>query len=165
MPGRTLLITTLILALSILPSTCFALQKGDKFPDVSGQTLDSEQFSITQLQGRPLLIKIGTTWCPACKEQNSEIAKIREFLKTNQIRFIDIYVQEPAQLVRKSLQQAKEDPADIIILDDGSIARRLNVFAIPRVILVDKNFRVFSDTNPVSADFIKTSFKQMLTEN
>ncbi len=165
MPGRTHCIAALLLALSILPVTCFALQKGDSFPDLSGQTLETEDFDFAQLKGHPFLLKIGTTWCPACKEQNTEITKISDILKAEKIRHIEVFVQESEQTVRRFLDKSNEKMPDIVLMDKGTIARSLNVFAIPRVLLVDKHFIVFSDTNPVDADFLKKSIQKMLTKN
>ncbi len=165
MPGRTRYIAALMLALLILPVDCFALQKGDPFPLLSGRTLDSEAFDFAQLKGSPFLLKIGTTWCPACKEQNTEITKISDILNKHKIQFVEVYVQEPEPTVRSFLIHSKEKRADIILLDAGDIARKLNVFAIPRILLIDGSFKVFSDTNPVDATFLKTSIMEMLTNN
>jgi len=163
MPGRTYSIAALLLALLILPVTCFALQKGDLFPELSGQTLDSQDFNFAQLKGRPFLLKIGTTWCPACNEQNTEITKIGSILDKNDIQYIEIFVQEAAATIAKHLERDNNRRPDIILRDQGDIARRLNVFVIPRLLLVDKDFRVFSDSNPVDSEALAAKINEMLT--
>ncbi len=163
MPGRTYSIAAFLLALLILPVTCFALQKGDQFPELSGKTLDSRDFNFAQLKGRPFLLKIGTTWCPACKEQSTEISKISTILDNNNIRYVEVFVQETAATINSYLERDKNRPPDIVLRDPGDIARRLNVFAIPRLLLVNENFRVFSDSNPVDSETLADRINDMLT--
>lgn len=163
MPGRTYSIAALLLALLILPVTCFALQKGDVFPELSGRTLDSQDFNFAQLKGHPFLLKIGTTWCPACNEQNTEITKIGSLLDKNGIQYVEVFVQETAATINNHLKQDKNRRPDIILRDQGEIADRLNVYVIPRLVLVNKNFRVFSDTSPVDSETLTSMINEMLT--
>ena len=162
MRDRLKFIATLLLAFLILPVTCFALQKGDKFPDLSGQTLNTEDFNFAQLKGTPFILKIGTTWCPSCKEQSTAIAEIRSFLTKHGIKYVDVYVQEPEAVVKESTTNSKTQPADIVLLDQGAIAKRFNIFAIPRIIIVDQDFNLHSDTGPLTKEELTSEIKQLL---
>ncbi len=162
MRDRLKFIATLLLALLILPVTCFALQKGDEFPKLSGQTLETDNFDFAQLKGTPFILKIGTTWCPSCKEQSTAIAEIGNLLTKHGIKYVDVYVQEPVAVVKKSLTNSKMKPADFVLIDQGEIAKRFNLYTIPRMIIVDQHFNLHSDTGPLTKDELTSEINQLL---
>ena len=148
----------------ILPGSSFALKVNDSLPELTGTDLSGKQISLSQFKGQPILLKVGTTWCPTCSQQNDEIEKIRAYLKENNVHFIDVFVQETDSSVQRYLNKSSNQPPDVVILDKGKIARALNLYLIPRLILVDKNFKVFRDGDPVMAEPLKKQLEQMLIE-
>ena len=67
-PGRKkrlntkLWLSLLLLAALSIPNISAALQTGDPFPAMSGKTLDGGNFDLSSLEGKPVIIKLGTTW-------------------------------------------------------------------------------------------------------
>lgn len=167
MSKKILLTLTLCLAMSLLlsPLSAFALKKGDPFPDLKGATLDGGSFELSSLKGEPILLKVGTTWCGTCKSQYETISQISDYLKENHIRFVDVFIQEKEKTVRKYLTKGDTLLPDAIILDQGEIHKALNVYLIPRVLLIDKNYRVYRDGSDLSADELKQMISSMLAES
>ena len=150
----------------LLPQPAAALlQKGVSLPELSGESMTGEQFSSNQLQGQWFIIKVGTTWCGSCSRQSKEIDDLRSFLSGKNIRYIDIFIQESAKKAQRYFDRNGYKKPDIIILDNGKIARQLNVYPIPRLILVDKNMRVFRDGANMSGTELKAALQAMLAEN
>ena len=164
MSGLKFIAAALLLTLLSIPSTGFALKKGEQFPTLSGKTLTGEKFDINSLNGHPVLLKVGTTWCPTCEQQSKEIDKLRSFLATNQIKFIEVFIQENAKKVRTFLDKNDHQLPDIVIIDQGKIARALNIYLIPRIILINKDFQVYRDGDPLPSDALKQELLEMLTE-
>lgn len=164
MPGKRISLICLLALLLVLPTTGLALEKGESFPELSGRLLDGSDFSLDSLKGRPVLMKIGTTWCPTCGQQSREIAKIADFLKKNQIQYVEIFVQEPADKVRRYFKKNNYHQPDTIILDDGTIGRALNLYLIPRLLLIDVDFKVYRDGEPLMAAEVKKLLQNMLAD-
>lgn len=159
------IVAALVFLLAFLPGAALALEKGSEFPKVGGQTLDDTRYSLGELQGRPLLLKVGTTWCPTCKEQAQEIKKIRDFLIENDVQYVEVFIQQSAAAVKQFFAAEDFDEPDLILLDQGTIARVLNVYVIPRIILIDSDFTVFRDGEPLFAADLKDELQAMLDQN
>ena len=164
MPGFRCLMPVLLACLLWLPVSVQALQKGEFPPPLSGTTLDGQAFDLEHSRGRPILLKVGTTWCPSCGEQTEEINKIRAFIDQHDIAYIEVFVQESEKKVRSFFTRANHRPPEQVVLDQGAIARALNIYVIPRLILIDSGYRVFRDGDPLASTALKQELEQMLTE-
>ena len=65
---------------------------GSPAADFSAQTLGGQAFQLSALKGQPILLKIGTTWCPSCRTQAKTIDKVRPFLVENGVRLVDVFI-------------------------------------------------------------------------
>lgn len=162
------LITPLLtlVAICLLSAPAFALlKKGEQLPEVAGETVTGEHFSSSSLKGQPFLLKIGTTWCSSCGEQSKAINNIRIYMAENKVRFVEVFVQESSKNVRKYFAQKGFKEPDHIILDKGNISKKLNVYVIPRLILVDKHHQVYRDGDTLSSNELQRQLEQMLKNN
>ena len=164
MPKTKVIIALLLLTLLSVPATVFALKKGETFPALSGTTLEGQEFSINSLKGQPILLKVGTTWCPTCIQQSQEINKLRGFLTKNNIKYIEVFVQESKSKVQKFLDRNGHQRPDVVILDQGAIAKDLSIYQIPRLIFINKNFTVYRDGAPLRSNALQHELLEMLTE-
>lgn len=162
MPGLKIYLILLFFALLFLPAPGWSLQTGTQLPQLSGADLSGDLIELNQLKGQPLLLKVGTTWCPTCTQQSREITRLAKFLRANHIQFIDIFIQEPADTVERYFESSDYLRPDRIILDSGTIGRALSIYLVPRLILVDKNFNVNRDGGPLMAEELKELLKKML---
>ena len=164
MPGLKVILALLLLTSLSLPATVFALKKGEPFPALSGTTLEGQNFNINSLKGQPILLKVGTTWCPTCGQQSQEINTLRGFMTENNIQFVEVFIQENKKKVQKFLNKNNHQRPDVVIIDQGAIARGLNVYLIPRLVLIDKDFVVHRDGDPLSSDVLKQELLEMIVE-
>lgn len=159
-------IKTFVLVVLILPTiSVYALEQGAVFPAVPGTTLAGEMFNIGQLEGQPMLLTVGTTWCPSCNSQAKEIDALRTLLVDRGVKYVDVFLGESSEKVRNHLAKSKFQRPDVVLTDKKVISRALNVRMIPRLILIDKNFRVYRDGSPLSRRSLKQELLKMLTEN
>mgnify|MGYP005857043597 CR=1 FL=1 len=164
MPRLISIAVTLVFLLAFLPCAALALEKGSEFPMVAGYTLDGERYPLRQLRGEPILLKVGTTWCPTCGEQAQEVEKIRDFLRDNNIHYVDVFVRQKAKAVKKHFNNHDQTP-DVILLDRGAIAKMLNVYLIPRLVLINSDFTVHRDGQPLFAEDLKSELQAMLDKS
>jgi len=164
MPKFRFITTVLFIVLLTIPVAALAFKKGDQLPELTGTTLDGKAFTISSLKGQPILLKVGTTWCPACGQQANEIAAVRDFMIDNGIRYVEVFVQERAQTIQSYLDRANHQRPDAVVMDQGKIASALNIYLIPRLILIDKNLRVYRDSDPLPRSLLKQELQKMVEE-
>jgi len=152
----------LLILLVALPVAAFSLQQGSVFPALPGTTLEGKLFNLGQLEPHPILLTIGTTWCPSCRRVRGEIDKIRPFLAEQGIKYVEVFLNESETKVRKHLSESTYQPPDMVLLDKRIISRALNVRMIPRVILIDKNFNVYRDSPPISSTSLQREILRMV---
>ncbi len=161
MPKLRLITTVLLVVLLSIPVAAFAFKRGEQLPELVGTTLGGKTFNISSFKGQPIVLKVGTTWCPTCGQQDNEIEAIRGFMIDNGIRFIEVFIQERPQTIRNYLDKANHKRPDIVVIDQGTIADKLNIYLIPRLILIDKNLTVYRDSDPLPRDLLKQELKNM----
>ena len=157
----TLIILSIILCFPLIAA---ALQKGEVFPGFKGETISGAQFELDSLKGEPILLKIGTTWCPTCREQTKTIDGLRDFLTENGIHYVDVFIQESKKKVDKYFIKNDYRLPEITILDKGDISRKLNIYLIPRVILIDRDFKVYRDGDILAEKSLKEQLLSMIAD-
>ncbi len=145
-----------------LPFSAAALQKAETFPELTGETLTGTEFDLTSLKGEPILLKVGTSWCGTCRMQTKAIDGLRDFLTENGIHYVDVFVQESQATVENYFKKNDYQLPETVILDHGSIAKQLNIYLIPRIILIDRDFKVYRDGDTISEKALKKELQQML---
>jgi len=143
------------------PVSSFALENGEIFPPLPATTLEGKVINLGQLSP-PLLLTVGTTWCPSCRSLAKRLAEIRPFLQEHGITYVEVFLNESAQKVGKYLEESGLPHPDVVLLDRNVISRALNVRMVPRLILIDKEFRVYRDGSPLSAAVLQQELSRMI---
>ena len=148
-----------LLALFCLaPLSGFALEAGETAPDFKLQSLTGAEVSLSDYKGRLVLLKLATTWCPACKLLTAEIRKIGPFLKDQNVVVLEVFVQDSEEMVREYLGDHQSPMTYHALLDDGQAYDAYSIYAIPRFLIVDKDqiVRFDSSGRNVLADDIRS---------
>lgn len=148
-------ICTLVLLVFCVVPAFAQLQAGDPAPDFSARTLQGDMLRLSSLKGQPLLVELGTTWCPGCIELAQQIETIRPFLREQGVSTVTVYLADAADSIRSFLADEKLAAPDQILIDNGEARRAYGVFGIPRLILIDREFKVVFDAMMMDADDIK----------
>ena len=82
----------------------------------------------------------------------------------NNIQFVEVFIQEKKKKIQTFLNKNNHQQPDVVIMDQGAIARGLNVYLIPRLVLIDKDFIVYRDGDPLSSDVLKRELLEMMLE-
>ncbi len=128
----------LLLCVSLLaPVTTSALDPGTVAPGFTLKSVQGAEVSLAAYKGRLVLLKLGTTWCPTCKEMSAEIDKIGAFLKAQDVVVLEVFVQDSAAMIEEYLGDAEPPMTFQALLDDGQVYRAYNVYLIPRLLVVD----------------------------
>ncbi len=137
------------LLLVLIPLGAFGFQKGDVVPDIEQESIDGEVFRLYDQKGEAFLLNLGATWCPGCRGQSIQIEGIYEFLEGKNIPVIEVFHQDTEEAVRESLKALNHQVKPLALLDEGQVRKRYNVFMIPRLIILNRDFQVVYDGGPL----------------
>ena len=143
-----------------MPNVAFSLGVGDTPPDFTLTSLDGEQVSLSDFKGRVIILKLATTWCPTCKQQTETFLANDRFLAEHGVVVIDVFVQDSEKMVRKYLGDRKYRMTFVPLVDSGQAYRAYNVYLIPRVLVIDREFKVLRDGGQLSSSQLRSLVKE-----
>jgi len=101
---------------------------------------------LDDYQGQPVLLKIGTTWCPSCAAQSSELVAALPQLQPLGVAVIEVFVEDSPEAVADYRKSHHLPEAIRTCIDsDSQVLGEYSVMSIPRVLLLDKEHRVLND--------------------
>lgn len=144
------LLFLLLLAFVGAAAPALAIERGEPAPDFTLKTLDGRDVSLSDYRGRIIVLKLATTWCPTCKQQTNDIFRLEPLLIEHNAVVLEVFVQDSERMVRRYLK--KKNPAMTFeaLMDDASAHRAYNVYLIPRMVIIDRDLRVFHDSGQLS---------------
>jgi peroxiredoxin len=135
------------------------IEKGQEVPDFSFNTIDGESYTISDLEGKIVLLNFFATWCPSCMEEMPALEKqIWEQYKDHEEFFMVSIGREHTMKDMKEFQEKKgysfnfaPDTGRVIY---GKFAEKY----IPRNVVVDKKGNIIYQCT----GYEKEDFKEML---
>lgn len=108
---------------------------GKPFPAFALPDLAAPDTTVTEtaLRGRVRLVNVWATWCPTCKAEHAELARIHE---TTGIPIVGVVYKDTADAARKWLERYG-DPYERHVVDaDGTLGIDLGVYGAPETFVV-----------------------------
>ena len=140
----------LLFAFLLLAGSAAAIEVGASAPDFKLPTLDGKQVSLSDYKGQIIILKLATTWCPTCKQQTEEIQGAANFLRSHNVSFVEVFLQDSEKMVREYLKGEKLPMPHVALIDDGQALKAYSVYLIPRVLIIDQDFKVRRDGSLIS---------------
>lgn len=159
--ASTLLAPLLVLLLFFSPAA-FALEAGTTAPDFEIPNLEGKKVRLSDFKGRIIVLKIATTWCPTCKQQVQEIREIEGFLKENNVAFVEVFLQDSPEMIKEHEKSSGLTLPHAVLLDNGKAAKAYNVYLIPRLLVIDKNFKVQRDGSLMTGNDLTRRIQKVL---
>ena len=139
----------------VMSSGVAALEQGENAPGFTLKDLQGREISLAGFAGRPVILKLTTTWCPSCQMMSAEIARIAPRLAERDVAVMDVFLQDSDAMIRNYLQHWEPGALRYAaVVDDGRVMEGYNVYLIPRGLLLDKELRVVRDGGLISGDDI-----------
>ena len=141
-------------------SPLFALPLNASAPNFTLATLDGKKISLSDFQGKIVILKLGTTWCPGCRDQDRELQKIDAFITEAGIVLIQVFLDDPADAIKAHQREYPMQSPVVTLLGDERLMRDYSVYAIPRLIILSGEQKILSDTTGMTAQKIKARILQ-----
>lgn len=101
-------------------------------PEISGLTLEDEQFSLHALRGEPVLVYFWATWCPICKTTQGSVESIAEDYSV-----ISIAAWSGDEGEVNAYRREKSLRASTLVDEWGAIARQYGIKGVPAFFIID----------------------------
>lgn len=141
-------------------SPLFALAINSTAPGFTLSTLDGKRVALSDYRGKMVILKLGTTWCPGCRDQDKELQKLDGFLKEAGVPLIEVFLDDPADEIKAYQREYPMTSPVVTLLGDERLLRDYAVYAIPRLILLSAEQKVMSDSTGMTATQIKARILQ-----
>ena len=117
-----------------------AYRSGTRPPPFTGRTVDARQLSLTELQGRVVIVNFWASWCLECRPEMSVFEKLHRELASRGLAVIGINAREDKEAVgRYATELGLTFP---LVLDAGGRTSDLyGVIGIPTTFLVGRDGR------------------------
>jgi len=141
-PGLWVVIAVIVAAvvsMLVFGSSSSPVGRGSVAPGYSLPGLDSpELHSLSQLDGKVVLVNFWATWCKPCEEEMPAMERLYQELGPAGLELVAISVGEQAEPVR-AFRDRLGLTFPILIDADKSAATEWQTFAFPETLLVDRD--------------------------
>ena len=115
---------------------------GQAAPAFSLPLLEGGTFDLASHQGKDIvLLDFWATWCGPCRVAMPTLVEVSRQYADKGVRYFAVNLREKPEVIRKYLKDANLDIA-VPLDDDGGVARKYGVRAIPTMIIVGKDGKV-----------------------
>jgi len=115
--------------------------KGDEAVDFTARDLNGLPVKLSSLKGKVIYVDLWATWCGPCMHEMPYFEKLKVQYKDNpNIVFVSLSLDDSAEVWKKSVESRKADGQQWLI--DRNKLHAYNIVGIPRILLIDKNFKI-----------------------
>ncbi len=162
---KLLLQTSLALAsLLLLAGAAMAIEKGTPAPDFELPNIEGKKIHLSDYKGQVILLKLATTWCPTCKQQAGEIVEASQRFEGKDVAVIEVFLQDSEEMVKEALEGQDYGVPFQALMDDGQARKAYNVYLIPRMLIIDRDFNIQRDGSLISAYDLRKKVERLLGE-
>jgi len=148
---KPLLVAAFLLGFLPHPAAAY-MEKGSIAPDFEATGLDGKDVHLSDFKGKVIILQLGTTWCPDCVGMTKDLLAAGEYLKENDVVVVDVFIQETAKTVSSYLKGKDFVMPFFPLLDKGKAHRAYQVYLIPRLVIIDRDFKIAHDGLRLSAE-------------
>ncbi|KKI91892.1 hypothetical protein WQ54_12235 [Bacillus sp. SA1-12] len=114
--------------------------EGNAAPDFELTTLDGEMMSLSNLQGKKVIVNFWATWCPPCRSEMPDMEKIHhEFGDDVVIAAVNLTSSEKnTELVEKFVKELNLT-FPVLLDEKGAINKQFEVLSYPTSYIIDED--------------------------
>ena len=116
-------------------------EEGFKAPEIELTSLDNQKYTLSTIN-KPIVLNFWASWCGPCKIEAPSLVKMYKKYK-DQVEFLAVDLTANDQLDNvKSFVGQYQFTLPVLLDQDGKVADRYQVRAIPTTFLIDKDKRI-----------------------
>ncbi len=111
---------------------------GAPAPDFRLDSLQGEQVSLADFEGRVVVLELWATWCGPCKLQAEILHELYDEVSSNEVEFLAISLGETRETVERFVER-QPFTYPVLLDPEETLGASLEVYALPTVVVVDKD--------------------------
>lgn len=120
-----------------------SISRASAVSDFTLSDLSGNSVSLSDFEGKPVILFFWTTWCPHCRRELADFAREYENLKSMGIELLTIDIGESKARIESFIKSySAEFP--ILIDKDANVANKYGVVGVPTIILISKQGDIVS---------------------
>ncbi|MFC0516296.1 TlpA family protein disulfide reductase [Mucilaginibacter angelicae] len=124
---------------------------GDEARDFTAFNANDQQVKLSSLKGKVIFIDFWATWCGPCLEEMPYFEKLKKQYESNaDIAFIALSVGDNKKIWKDHLK--KNNATGMQLFADVIELKAYKILSIPRVVIINKDFRVAMLYGPVPSN-------------
>ena len=132
------LVFMLSLVLILVSCSSPVPQVGKQAPDFQLPSLGGQSVSISDFQGKPILLNFWATWCGPCLQEMPLLQAIFEEQLDNSLVMLAINIGEPAPAVNNFMRNGNYS-FPVLLDTERDVAQDYNIRAIPTTFFIDED--------------------------
>lgn len=119
--------------------------------DFTLNSLDGEEYTLSKLKGKVIIVDFWATWCPPCRREVPHLVSFYEKYRDKGLIILGVSAEE-----RQTLEAfRKENNVNYpILLGNNEVFQRFGVRSIPHTLFIDKKGNVRKTQIGYSDDFL-----------
>ncbi|MBC8389595.1 MAG: TlpA family protein disulfide reductase [Actinobacteria bacterium] len=128
--------------------------------DFTLMDLDGNEISLSDFNGKILILNFWATWCPPCREEIPNFVEVYNEYESKDVQFIGVSNEDISTL--KSFVE-DYDISYPILIDDANIMGKWGISAIPTTFVFDKNGQIiFKNVGMMTGEQLKNIIEDEL---
>lgn len=111
-------------------------------PDFTLKNRDGEPFTLSEHEGKVVVLNIWATWCPPCRKEIPDFVDIQKEMRDKDVLFVGVSIDREGWEVVRPFAQKYEINYPIMV-DDGTVNQKYGPFrGIPTTFIINKKGKV-----------------------
>lgn len=113
--------------------------EGKSASEIKSKYLNGEDFILSDLKGKIVVLDFWATWCPPCVKSMPDLLRIKTDFSQNEVSIITINQGESEDTISRFLKKMSFESLDVVLDKNQMIGKNYNVQGIPHTVVIDKN--------------------------
>jgi thiol-disulfide isomerase/thioredoxin len=129
------------------------MQRGRKGYNFQAEALNGKQLTLSQLQGRYIVVDVWATWCGPCKKENPVFDELADRYTSERVAFVSVSVDEDINQWRMMSAARSKKVLQLRVGDDHeAFSQQYAISTIPRFMLIDPKGNIVNADLPRPTD-------------
>ncbi|NDZ82550.1 TlpA family protein disulfide reductase [Streptomyces sp. SID10853] len=140
-------------------------------PELSGKTIEGKTLDVNSAyKGKIVVLNVWGSWCPPCRAEAGNLAKVSRDLKSKGVEFVGINTRDTSTGPAKAFEKSYDVPYPSLYDPTGKLLLRfpsgsLNPQAIPSTVVIDRDGKIAArKAGGVEEDTLRKMIDPLITE-